>query len=270
MSWEEREVLLVVKTYPVKSKAYGNTVCTAGILEDTNEWIRIYPIRMEVIEKNELRKYTRFKAEVKKNTSEKLKRKESYKIRENTIKVVDRSLVNTKNKGVWQERKKILLNLLSDSKETLVDKYNEDKTSLGIIKPKKGKVKFLIKKPIDEIEIDVEKSTQFTITGEKLIKVDKIENVFKYKFKCNNIKCKGHEMICEDWELLQAFRSWKNKYNTKNLKKILIKKFHYYMIDKRDLYFILGTYWKFPTWLIIGLFYPPKQNGQKELTDFLK
>jgi hypothetical protein len=47
MSWEEREILLVTKTYPASSKKHGNTVCTAGILEDTNEWIRIYPIKWQ-------------------------------------------------------------------------------------------------------------------------------------------------------------------------------------------------------------------------------
>ncbi|KKL81462.1 hypothetical protein LCGC14_1994500, partial [marine sediment metagenome] len=44
VSWEEREILLLVKTYPVRSDKYVNTVCTAGILEDTNEWVRIYPV----------------------------------------------------------------------------------------------------------------------------------------------------------------------------------------------------------------------------------
>ena len=47
MGWEKREILLIAKTYPSRSKKYGNTVCTAGILEDTNEWVRLYPIRWE-------------------------------------------------------------------------------------------------------------------------------------------------------------------------------------------------------------------------------
>jgi len=259
MSWEEREILLVAKTYPVRSKSYGNTVCTAGILEDTNEWVRIYPIRWIKYAKNNLKKFVRFKAQIKKNTSEYLQRKDSYKIRESTIKIMDDYLTKTQNKGVWQERKKILLNTLSNSIETLNEKFKEDKTSLGIIKPIANSIEFLILKPVDEIEIDVEKSTQYTIFGEKLIKVDKIENVFKYKFKCINVKCPSHKMICEDWELLQAFRKFRKIYDSEELEKQLRNQFYEKMIKYRDLYFIVGTHWQFPKFLIIGLFYPPKK-----------
>lgn len=41
ISWEKKEILLVVKTYPSRSKKYSDIVCTAGILEDTNEWINL-------------------------------------------------------------------------------------------------------------------------------------------------------------------------------------------------------------------------------------
>lgn len=258
ISWEKRDILLVVKTYPARSKKYGDIACTAGILEDTNEWIRIYPIDWLEFAKKGLKKFVRIKGEIKKDTSDYLYRKESHKIRKSSIKVIDDTLTKTRRKGVWNERKKILLNVLTDSLKTLNEDYKVDKTSLGMIKPNEKQLKFYTVKPIDEIEINVEESTQYTILGEKLKKVDEIEKAFKYKFKCGNGNCKGHDMICEDWELLQAFRNFKSKYGVKGSEKHLKFKFEEWMLDKRDLHFILGMHWRYPKFMIIGLFYPPK------------
>jgi hypothetical protein len=268
MSWEERDILLVVKTYPERSKKYGNTVCTAGILEDTNEWVRIYPINFDVYNRMKLKKFIRFRAKLRKDTSDYLGRKESHKIDQNSIKIIDDHLTNTKIKGVWEERISILEKTLSPSMEVLWSKFDEDRTSLGFIKPSVDKMKFILSKPIDEIEIDVMKKIQLNLFGEKLKKVDAIEKAFSYKYKCEGKECNGHKMICEDWELLGAFRKYKKIYSTaEEVEKNLRYKFYEEKIVKSDLYFIVGTYWKYPTWLIIGLFYPPKQKFQK-ITDF--
>ena len=135
MSWEKREILLVVKTYPAKSKKHGDIVCTAGILEDTNEWIRIYPIDWQMFQKKELSKYVRIRAEIVKDKSDYQNRKESYKIRQSTIEIIDDSLVHTEIKGVWNERRRIMENCVEESVESLHEQFTTDKTSLGMIKP---------------------------------------------------------------------------------------------------------------------------------------
>ncbi len=268
MSWEERDILLVVKTYPERSKKYGNTVCTAGILEDTNEWVRIYPINFDIYNKMKLKKFIRFRAKIRKDTKDYMKRKESHKIDQNSIKILDDHLTNTRNKGVWDERIKVLEKVQSSSLEDLKLKFDEDKTSLGLIKPITNSIKFIVSKPMEEIEVDVMERIQLNLFGEKLKKVDTIENAFSYKYKCEGQNCNGHKMICEDWELLEAFRSWRKKYRTpEELEEKIRNKFLTEMITKKDLYFIVGTYWKYPTWLIIGLFYPPKQQSKK-ITNF--
>ena len=35
-------------------------------------------------------------------------------------------------------------------------------------------------------------------------------------------------------------------------------RFFTWMIDGRDLYFIMGMYSQYPTWFIVGIYYPPK------------
>lgn len=41
--YETEKVLMVVKTYPTPSAAYGETICTGGIRLKDNTWVRIFP-----------------------------------------------------------------------------------------------------------------------------------------------------------------------------------------------------------------------------------
>jgi hypothetical protein len=89
--------------------------------------------------------------------------------------------------------------------------------------------------------------------------LEKIPYIFKYEFQCDGKNCKNHNIMCEDWELLEAWRSWKIKYKTEDvLWSKVYEKFHDYFINKCDLYFYMGTHSMFPSWLIIGIYYPPK------------
>ena len=269
MSYEKRTILLIVEAYPEVSKRYGNTVCTAGVLEDTNELVRIYPISYNTFQRKKLGKFIRISALIKRNTEEKLKRKESYKINEASIKIIDKSLKNTRIKGVWEKRKKIIEKFLTPSVEILENKYYQDKTSIGIIKPILQTIKFQTKRPIEEIDIKVSNKVQEDLFGVKFKQPDRIEKAFFYHFKCFGENCKYHDKICTDWELYQSFRKWRKKYITPDeLEKKLKEKYEDWM-KSRDLFFILGTHSQFPTWFIIGLFYPPKPGG-KDLFDFIK
>lgn len=80
-------------------------------------------------------------------------------------------------------------------------------------------------------------------------------------------------MICIDWELLESFRKWRKTYKTpQKLEFALINRYNDWMIKERDLYLVVGTIWRYKTWIIIGLFYPPKkgQKTQKKLSSFFK
>ena len=48
--WEEKNILITVKTYPEYSAKYTETVCTCGILADTRQMIRIYPIKFRYLD----------------------------------------------------------------------------------------------------------------------------------------------------------------------------------------------------------------------------
>lgn len=62
-----KKILIAVKTYPVPSKKYIETVCTAGF-DETGEWIRIYPIPFRLLYKGQqYKKYNWIECEIHKN-----------------------------------------------------------------------------------------------------------------------------------------------------------------------------------------------------------
>ncbi|HLH85260.1 MAG TPA: hypothetical protein VKU79_00130 [Thermoplasmataceae archaeon] len=258
MSYERKRVLLTVKAYPEKSKKYGACVCTAGIT-DKGEFIRLYPIPFEKFRGGKkIPKYSWITVECEK-ASEYLMRKESYKVRYETI-TIEKRLSTVKDRS-WTERNRVILPLLSNSLEELEEKATIDNTSLGIIKPRVI-TDFTVDKREDmsDDEAEIVQEVQMTLDGEIRTDLEVIPYNFRYHFFCSDNNCRGHNIMCEDWEMLEAWRQWKKKYSdTSVLLMKLREKFFDYMI-KRDLYFFVGTHSRFNTWLIIGLYYPPRIN----------
>jgi len=251
----KEKIFVLVKTYPNLSKKYQETVCVAGITEK-GAWRRLYPIpfRKLPLEKR-FKKYSWIEVETFKNDKEKLKRRESYRVDPNSIRVVSR--IEPGKKG-WQERNKILFPLKNKSLEELEKLKKKKKVSLGIICPKK--VLEFKRTPLAECR-DWEKQlidgTQKTLAGVYKTPLEKIPWKFSYKFICDDSSCNGHELMCEDWELLQAWRAWRKTYEQEEILWDKIQdRFFRKMIDK-NLHFIVGTESRFNKFLIIGLYYPP-------------
>jgi hypothetical protein len=69
-------------------------------------------------------------------------------------------------------------------------------------------------------------------------------------------------MTCEDWELFASFHNWRANYGSfDDLWQKLYEKYFLYLSGKRDLHFYVGTHSQYPVWMIIGLYYPPKQKA---------
>jgi len=262
MTYETKRVLVTVKAYPVESKKNGEVVCMAGIT-DEGEWIRLYPVPFDLFRggHRKLKKFTWIEVECKKDV-DMLGRKESHKIRHNTIKVVDRSLAP--KRGVpWEARNAAMLPKLSQSIEELDQKFKDDRTSLGLIRPREV-MRFIKKRELTEEELAGPQHMQQTLDGRIFKPLQDIPHVFQYIFRCNDAACypakpQPHKILCEDWELYESLRAWKSRYETRELLwEKLHEKFYDWMVDTRELFFIMGMFSRFPSWLIIGLYYPPK------------
>jgi len=102
--WEEKEFLICVKTYPEYSSKYIETVCTAAVLKDTGQLIRLYPLAYRyLIGERQFHKYQWVKAKIEKNPKD--YRPESYRIQPSTIRV-GRMVGKQQD---WRLRKKLVL-----------------------------------------------------------------------------------------------------------------------------------------------------------------
>ena len=237
MTYEKKTVFLTVKAYPERSRKYGSCVCTAGITE-SGEMIRLYPIPFETFRggKN-IPKYSWISVDCEK-ASEYLNRKESYHVRYETIQILNS--IGTGYDKSWNERNRIVLPVLSESLEDLEKRANFDNTSLGLIKP--AQIMDLTideKEDVNEQESEIIREIQMTLEGESRTQLEDIEYNFRYHFLCSNPDCRGHNIMCEDWEMLESWRNWKRKYPNRE---ILIEKFrdkYLHEMVKKDLYFLL-------------------------------
>ncbi|MGI6023395.1 MAG: hypothetical protein ACOX8D_09780 [Methanoculleus sp.] len=268
MSWETKRVYIVVKAYPEYSRKLRNWVaCTAGLTEE-GDWIRLYPIQTRhYIGDNKIRKFDLVEVICQKTTTEKLERRESYKVKDGSdITLIDRSLSGPSTPKIWGKRNKLVLGNVDPSLSYLHSEYRVDKTSLGLIKPREV-LEFYSR---EELKIYADSGQyQRRIDGSEIPVIQKIPYPFAYRFKCSDncsICSSGyHDILCEDWELLEAYRRWGQKYgNVQTLWEKLYGKFYTWMLNERDLFFVVGMHSRHPTWLIIGLYYPPKKVELKD------
>jgi hypothetical protein len=88
--------------------------------------------------------------------------------------------------------------------------------------------------------------------------LEKIPFEFRYEFRCGDVDCKSHTMLCTDWEMLQSYRTWRKTYGN-NWEEPFRRRYEREMIDKFETHFFVGTMHQYPTsWIIVGLFYPPR------------
>lgn len=86
----KEKILITVKTYPTLSRTYAELVCTAGVNE-AGEWRRLYPVQFRQLhEEQQYRKFQWVEADISKSTRD--ARPESYKVLQETLKVVDEPL----------------------------------------------------------------------------------------------------------------------------------------------------------------------------------
>jgi len=242
------KILIVAKTYPYPSSKYREIVCTAGVMED-GSWIRLYPIDYRYRNYSQwYKKYQWVEVDV-------IKYKHDRRI-ETHKPISELRLLNIVND--WTERKHIILKGGTRTACWLA-KQNHENISLSIIKPRKI-IDFIWEDDAKEWESwQTQKMSQLGLfDANKPKPLEKIPYKFSYEYLCEDDQCQKHKMIIADWEINALYRNMKSKYDEKTALKKVKEKFIDDLWRKRDLYFILGTTSRFYTWIIIGVFYPPK------------
>jgi hypothetical protein len=260
---ERLKVLITVKTFPIPSSKYDELVCTAGVNE-YGDFVRLYPINFRDLPfSQQYKKYQWLEVDAVKHTGRD-SRKESYRPKCDSIHLHGKPLSSGDN---WAERSRCVLAKKSQSMEELHIRQEEDRTSLGIFRPKE--VSDLIITPADP---DWKPGFKAALMQQRLWEnrkasrepPRKVPFKFQYKFSCDDSRCNGkHQMMIEDWEIGALY--WNcvdgGASPEEACRKVRQKFLGQICASDRDTYFYVGTVLAHPkSWVVIGTFWPKKSH----------
>ncbi len=257
-AYDVTDVLITVMTYPHPSRGYQELVCTAGITKD-GAWVRLYPVDYRYRPRQQqFRKYQWVKVGLLPRGSGNDNRKESRKPDLETIQIEGPPIPP---KTYWVERRAIIDPLPHHTVNELKKLFDQDKTSLGIVRP--TKILQVKVEPASE-EWKPEWQTlfdQLTLFGPQQKPLRKIPYKFSYVFECEDSN-KPHNAMIEDWELGVL---WLNELqrlgSEEKANQSVINNYFTKMCDpKKDTRFFMGTVFPYNTWVVLGVFYPPREG----------
>jgi len=251
-------VLVTVMTYPHPSLKYQELVCTAGITE-SGEWVRLYPVDYRYRSANQrFRKYQWIEVDLWPNGDGNDNRKESRRPELDSITIIGERLPAADG---WAARRAVIDTLPHHTHKQLVALHDSDKTSLGIIRP--TKIHDLEIRPADPAWKPEWQQLfeQLTLFGPPQKPLRKLPFSFHYKFECED-DTKPHYAMCEDWELGVLFLKEAARLGSEEAAAESVKKkfFDELCSPKKDTRFFMGTFFPYNTWLVLGVFWPPKEE----------
>lgn len=100
-----------------------------------------------------------------------------------------------------------------------------------------------------------------TLFGNQQKPLRKIPYTFHYVFECEDSE-KPHTAMCEDWELGTLFlheadRLGSDELAAENVKNKFLEEL---CREDKDTRFFMGTLFPYNTWLVLGVFWPPKMH----------
>lgn len=251
------ELMVTVKAYPNLGK-HGEVVCIAGIRTDlpSPQWTRLFPIPFRDLPFSQhFKKYQVIRLHAIPHTGD--TRPESLRPIVDSLqpgKVI-------KTDGNWKRRMKLIEPLIEASMCEIQGKQKTDGMSLGVFRPAKVE-DLLIEKVDPNWNLKQQAiSSQPTLMMPTKGGLEKIPYRFKYKYFCSDASCNGHEQSIIDWEIAQAYRSWRDDYGAdKVLDKIKEKWLHEICNDQKDTLFFTGNQHQHPeSFLILGTVYPKRK-----------
>jgi len=84
---------------------------------------------------------------------------------------------------------------------------------------------------------------QQSLFGTNIPEIEEIPHLFGYRFRCYGCKQeKEHNIQCEDWELLESYRSWGKKYGDVSLLWEKLQDKYYKSMMNSNLHFLLELF----------------------------
>jgi hypothetical protein len=250
------EVLITVMTYPHPSRGYQELVCTAGITK-TGEWVRLYPIDYRYRPHHQqFRKYQWIEIGLRPRGAGNDHRKESRQPDLESIRILGEPIDPSDG---WAKRRAIIDAMPHHTRNQLEDLHATDRTSLGIIRP--ARVLDLKYEPANSNWKPEWQAlfNQLRLFGPPQKPLRKIPYKFSYVFECEDSQ-KPHSAMVEDWELGVLFLKEADRLGSEEAaaESVRAKFLNDLCRDDKDTRFFMGTVFPYNTWVVIGVFWPPK------------
>ena len=253
------KVLITVMTYPHPSRGYQELVCTAGVT-DSGEWIRLYPVDYRYRQRHQqFKKYQWIEVALGPKGAGNDNRKESRRPDLDSIILIGEPL-STRDK--WLDRRAIIDPLPHFTRNELIGLHERDRTSLGIVRP--TRVLDLVIRPGSSQWKPEWQSlfSQLTLFDPPQKPLRRIPFTFHYVFECEDSSGKPHTAMCEDWELGVLFLNEAQRLESDQAaaQSVRDKFLGELCRDDKDTRFFMGTHFPYNTWLVLGVFWPPKDR----------
>lgn len=256
-SWKE-DLLILTKTYPNPSGKYRETTCVAAI-NKAGQLRRLYPVPFRLLDGSQkFEKWEWITSDLHKANDD--HRPESHRLHIDTLVRTGRK-VSTEYQ--WANRIRVIKENLVNSIDALEIRRQTTGETLGFVGP------------VELLELDIKPTKNKEWTDDEVMKLTqetlfdsnnvgnqktlrKIPYEFRYKYRVlsDDSHAESTHMLT-DWEIGALYwhctgpkyDDWEVPFREKLM----------YEFSQKDLYFLMGTVHRFPdTWLIVGIYYPPK------------
>ena len=265
-TYQTTRVLITVMTYPHPSVGHKELVCTAGITVN-HDWVRLYPIAYRYTPADQqFHKYQWIDIGLAPRGSGNDYRRESRRPLMESARILGRPLGTERS---WEARRAIIDRLPVHTVNQLKGLYESNKTSLGIVRPTR-----VLDLTIEESEREWKPKwqvlfKQFSLFGGNQKPLAKIPFKFSYIFECED-STKPHRHMIEDWELgvlyLNEVARFRDEMKAaESVRSVFLSRL---CAGDKDTRFFMGTVFPFNSWVVVGVFYPPKSPLDHQLRLF--
>jgi hypothetical protein len=142
--------------------------------------------------------------------------------------------------------------------------YESQRVSLGIVRPTE-----VLDLKVEPVEREWKPQWQAALNQFNLFSgppkhLEKLPYKFSYVFRCSDSGDKVHSAMIEDWELGVLYRKEVERLGDEQAAVTNVRKKFFDEIcgPSKDTRFFMGTVFPYNTWVVIGVFWPPKvQQG---------
>jgi hypothetical protein len=260
---ERSRILPVVKAYPVADHvSFSEAVCVAGItIDEPHRWVRLFPLDFRGLDRvQRFRKYEVIELDT--VPSRKDSRPESRAPILDSITVCEHV---DSDRGTWRRRLPYFDAIADESMCAIQRCQRTDRQSLGVFRPADVADLIVAPAPPEFAESQRAVIDQGSLLGDRAgdrrrAKLEPMPVKAKFRYRCADASCPGHNQSLIDWELGQLFRSLRQKGDDEETcRRKVREKFLGYCSEEYDVRFITGSMLSKPkSFLIHGLVHPKR------------